>query len=371
MPVDANPRQTLGARVRQRRTEAGLTLDALGSKLRDHGLDRGNSTQHLSEVERGGSWPSANLVHALDLVLKTDGELLKLLRNAKVPVHRSPEDETLVVTAHLFFPLLLRETPQCAPSNGSPTYPEVVPRVGILSATDHATVHCFPFGVVVLHEQFDLTVRHLGEIAQWRCEQLARGGTATAEHLEELGIPIEVIDHEPYCFTSFVFRTVPWNDAELLSRATQVLAMPSALVSKNMTEEDMAQRAASLLTDSTPITDIYDFSHTGSHFGAATWAAASLMPLDDSPNTDIVQALIDFEVQLQAFWCYASNVGAGSVDPLTCDPGFLKKVLAKLRCPSPTEHTAVRRLREALVQTSRITELVNSATAVAYDVERI
>jgi len=249
---------------------------------------------------------------------------------------------------------------------------DVVPKLGVLSATDHATVHCFPFGVVVLHEQFDLTVKHLGEIAQWRNKQLARGGSATADHLENLGISFEPQDHEPYCFTSFVFRVVPWSDTEILNRATQVLAMPGALLGDHMTEEDMARRAAYLLADSSiSITDIADFSHTGSHFGAATWAAVSLMPLTDAPHTDIVQALIELEVQLQAFWCYASNVEAGRTDPLSYDPDFLRKVLAKLHCPSPNEHTAVRRLREALVRTSRITELVNSAMTAARDMERI
>jgi nicotinamidase-related amidase len=52
--MDANPKQTLGDRIRQRRTEAGLTLEQLSSKLKIEGhLAKGLSVQHLSEVERG------------------------------------------------------------------------------------------------------------------------------------------------------------------------------------------------------------------------------------------------------------------------------------------------------------------------------
>jgi len=369
--MDANPRQTLGARIRQRRTEAHLTLAQLRAKLQIHGLDRGISVQHLSEVERGGTWPSAALVRALDEVLGAGSELLDLLRNAKVPVHRTSSDDALVVTAHLFFPLFLAEAPECPVSNSVAS--DHVPRLGILSATDHATVHCFPFGVAVLHEQFDLTVSHLGEVAHWRRQQIERGCSATAAHLEELGVPFEVLDHDPYCFTAFVFRAVPWGDAETLDRATQVMAMPGVLLSGQMnTDDDLARRAEVLLMDrSMPITDVADFSHTGSHYGAATWAAVALMPLADAPDTDIVHALIDLEIQLQGFWCYASNVAAGRVDVGSYDPNFLRKVLAKLHCPSATEHTAVRRLREALVRTSRITELVDSAVTAAREAERI
>jgi hypothetical protein len=41
----------------------------------------------------------------------------------------------------------------------------------------------------------------------------------------------------------------------------------------------------------------------------------------------------------------------------------LSRVRRKLQRPWPTEHTTVRRLREALVTTSRVTELVESALA--------
>jgi hypothetical protein len=241
-----------------------------------------------------------------------------------------------------------------------------------LAASDHATVHCFPFGVVVLHEQFDLTVNHLGEIAQWRREQIERGDSAVATHLQELGYQVESLDHDPYCFTAFVFRTVPWVDAARLDRATQVLAMPGTLISSKMTKAEMAARAADLLNDtSQPISDVADFSHTNSHYGSASWAAVSLMPLEAAPQIDIARSLIDLELQLQAFWCYASNVEAGHIALVSYGPEFLRKVLAKLHCPAPTEHTAERRLREAIVRTSRITELVSSAIASTRDIERI
>ncbi len=60
---DASAAAKLGAELRARRTEAGLTLEALGSQI-------GYSPQHISEVERANVSFSGSFVVACDDALE-------------------------------------------------------------------------------------------------------------------------------------------------------------------------------------------------------------------------------------------------------------------------------------------------------------
>lgn len=357
--MTSDQRQALADRIRQGRDDADLTLRELQAKLRATGLNRGTSIQHLSEVQRGDAWPSRDLVSALDSVLSTNGQLIALLRNAKVPAHADSSTESLIVTAHLFFPLFVDAAPEPMHDHASSTL-DFVPRLGhTTSHMEHAVLHSFPFRVVVLHERHNFAEADLTAIAAWRQEQILRSRTAVTDHAAELDLTIAPMDHDPYCFTAFVLNAVPWDREQLQNRATQILAMPGVLLASHA-GDDVAHRAKLLLASTSPLADVVDFSHTGSHFGAASWAAVSILPTERTST--VATALVEFEVQLQAFWCYASNIEAsGEFVHADYDARFLRRVLGKLQCPWPTEHTAVRRLREAILHTSRITELVGSA----------
>src|SRR5947208_2566090 len=90
--------EALGAKVRELREHAGLTLQGLSEQLRANGAAAGTSVQHLSQIERGASWPSATLLRAIGSVLGHTGELLYLLREAKVPALSAPADAGVVAT---------------------------------------------------------------------------------------------------------------------------------------------------------------------------------------------------------------------------------------------------------------------------------
>lgn len=358
---EMSSRAALGEAIRRRRIEASVkTLGLLSQRLRDYGLTEGISIGHLSEVERGNTWPSPKLVRALDAVLSTKGELIGLLREAKVPHLPVDDDQAseLEVTAHLFYPLRVETVPELPEVSVSTPY-DFLPRLGCHEISDsvQATLHSFPFNVIVLHEKHLLPSSALSDIALWRQEQLERAGVAVVAHGESLGASITPADHEPYCFSAFVSPVHPIDDEVRQLRTNQLLAMPGILISENREE-----RVESLMTSPIPVTDIFDFSLTGSHFGSATWAAVSISLQNGRDTHSITNALVELEVQLQAFWCYASNVEAGGAIPRKPhDARFLQRVVGKLNCPWPNEHTAHRRLREALVSTSRVVELVKSA----------
>src|ERR1700745_3597040 len=100
-------RELLGERIRELRRAAGLTLEGLSARLAEHGQTTGISVQHLSQIERGTTWPSPDLVHALDSVLESGNQLIYLLREAKVPTQPTASITTIEVIAHLFYPLFV------------------------------------------------------------------------------------------------------------------------------------------------------------------------------------------------------------------------------------------------------------------------
>jgi transcriptional regulator with XRE-family HTH domain len=361
--VPAPKSHALGSRIRQHREAAKLTLKELGSKLESAGLDTGTSAQHLSSVERGNTWPSNELVAALDSVLETHSELMHLLRDARVRMSPRPSQpgEGVAVTAHLFFPLLVSTLPSEIKRHVRSSH-DFVPRLGALSSTvDQTVLHCFPFNVVVVHEQHTLLSGSLPTIATWRRTQIERCATAAADHLGSLGLDLSPLDHEPYCLSAFVIDELPWEAVQMRSRANQILAMPSVLVSDHDSPASAEDRATILLNSPEPLCDVCDFSLTNSHFGAASWAGVSSLPITNA-GLDTAIALVEFELQLQAFWCYVSNTEArGAFVSETYGARFMRQVLGKLQRPWPREHTAVRLLREALVSTSRIVKLVDSA----------
>ena len=73
-PIDPNASHAarLGAEIRDRRTDAELTLEQLAKQV-------GFSQQHISEVERAKTTPGAAFVAAVDRALEADGAIERLL----------------------------------------------------------------------------------------------------------------------------------------------------------------------------------------------------------------------------------------------------------------------------------------------------
>lgn len=338
-----------------------LTQSAVSKTLAARGLQKGYSPSHLSAVESGDSWPSVDLVNALDSALATGGEFRRLLRYAKVPFSDADVTDDVRVTAHLFFPLRVDRLPASPMAELEPGL-GFVPKLTTIEGIDAGSkLHRFPFGVVVLHERHELQMPSLTEVAEWRVGQLARCPSAVEGFLTSHNIDLKTADHSPYCFTAFVLTGVPWAEPEVRRRATHLLAMPSVLLASEDPQSWVeSQLNPPVESHARPIEDVVDHSLSGSHLGGASWAAVSLMAAG-SPE-DLEHTLVEYEVQLQAFWCYTSNLlERAYVDGDDYDPDFLNHAVARFERPWPTESTATRRLREAIFETSRIDRLARSA----------
>jgi hypothetical protein len=349
--VPNDSRKQLGEEVRRHRVAAKLTLVKVSNLLQEQGLEKGYSVTHLSNVENGDVWPASTLIRALEQVLDAEGRLLPLLREAKVPAVRS--HEAIGIDLHTFF---VGRVETDAPD-----------AIRAAVAGD-VHLHVFPFGVAVAHHIETFSVPSLTIVAAHRKRILSLTKSvlesSLAAHADQSH---RLIDDTPYGLSLFVLHEPTWSDVRLIARAVHLLAAPTLLLpewslvdfTSGAGGTEMEQR---LLMSDEPIPDLARFDVAGSHIGAATWSAVSLYV--NQRDARILKSLIEFEIQLQALWCYASYVER-SIESASRpeDIQFLRTTLGVLAASDPQEHLSLRLMRDALVQTSRIEDVVNRAIA--------
>lgn len=355
--MSKDQRVELGSAIKKLRDIKELTLDGVANLLATKGA-RTWTKQHLSDVERGGTWPSLELVEALDDALGGQGSLVLGLRNAKVPIRTGHQNKPLLVSAHLFFPLYLRD-PLTIRGNTDKVDFDLVPCNGLIRNGDGvATLYAFPFHVVVLHEQHTLDVSSFTEVAEWRTQQIKRRTSAVSDAASNLGVRLAPNDREPYCFSVFVIEQNQWISSEHQRRSAQILAMPTILVQTEFSES--TERPDQLLDSNFRVHGIEEFSLPQSHFGFASWAAVAVTMCGG--RRTVIDEIVALEIQLQAVWCYSSNVefvGSCPDDHFSAD--FLRRVHRRLVQPKSTEHISLRQMREAIMATSRISETISGA----------
>jgi transcriptional regulator with XRE-family HTH domain len=350
-------RTELGAAIRTQRKALGLTQAQVCTEIAKLG---GQCTkQHLSSIELGNGWPSSELTRMLQKVLNAEGRFVRLLRRAKVPEQLDDLAADIVVTCHLFFPLYV-DGEHIIDQPRHPVEFDVVPGERIGATRRGKSLYAFPFRVLLLHEEHSLQVTNLSELAAWRKQQIGRRLTATIEHAQKRGISAASADCDPYCFSLFVIEKHPWTDQVHQKHSAQLMAMPSILL--DVSPEDFDEHSSRLISDGIPTTGLVDFSVPESHYAYAGWAAVAVTNM--SGRQSIVDSLIELELQVQALWCYSSNVeylGACTSDEF--GDAFLRRAKRRLQQPRSTEHTSVRHMREAVVWSSRIGETISGALA--------
>jgi transcriptional regulator with XRE-family HTH domain len=352
-----------GTRLRQLRESRGWRLLDLSNELRSRGTSKGVSVQHLSEIERGDP-VGPELADALDQLFQQSGALVALRRSDQYPP--SEFAHGCSVDLHVFFPARVAgDLPRAELLEAHPGW-TVAPYVTIGSDPSER-LHLFPFGVAVLHRHVSLGRSPLHQAARRRHEQIAYASTAVQEFLDELNLTsLEVVDDRPYGFSCFILRG--GTDPHLTRRSTRALANPGDLWPYHLTdptdleEAEIALAETDLLNDDMLTSELEIFDVRGSHYGSASWAAVCVHPLSEA--SDVEQLLINLEVQLQAFWCYASYVQRHGICVTGFESPFIQASLRKLAVPDPLEHTPQRLLREALLVTSRVADVVEHALGV-------
>jgi DNA-binding XRE family transcriptional regulator len=339
----------LGQRVREARLRRGWTQLELAEIVNA-------SNKHISDIELGRTGPSASLVHRLDDALGTRGRLARVLRMSKVPEH-SPMHQGIATTAHLFFPVVFAtDEPGWSTAGQKP-----LDDVRRSSHGDH-TLIIFPFMVAILHEVHAVAHPNFTSLAAWRRDQIERRGDAVESYIAGVDKSMRIASLDPYCLACLVVDDLPMTDDVSKDRAIEILSCPSVLLTDGYDDDELdGDRETQLLTSTERITDARSFGLSDSHFGWASWAGVALH-LKNRSQQQLVSELVRLEVQLQAVWCYASHiVGTGRAPSEMHGEDFLRAMRRQLAAPNATEHTSRRLLREAIVETSRVRDIIGDA----------
>ena len=174
-----------------------------------------------------------------------------------------------------------------------------------------------------------------------------------------------------YAFSFVVVEEPGWN-RDHVHNAMSILCCPSVLRSSFEAEElidsdyqgsghslDIEQR---YLEQGFHLDDICRFSVPGIVEGCASWAGvAALIECPDKQK--LINAYLDYEVQVQLLWWYLSHnrqrLEDGVKSPLVEDFTLkeARRLMAEITKVGPTENSAMRLYKEAVARTSRLERL--------------
>jgi transcriptional regulator with XRE-family HTH domain len=360
----------LGQLVRQRRIDADYTLDELGKKLRQYHPDVASSAGHLSQVENGRSWPSEQLVDCLDQIFGRGTEFRSLLRTAKVPA--TARASVFELTAHLFKPVYLGasfDQPDLPPIESDMIHLGGVQSFEIDPTTD---LHVFPFDVAVAHERHELEFRQIAELATWRAKTIGDELEAnqTIGYFTGISEPDRLSAQTAYVLSAFVLNSSVWDPGSQQATAVRMLTCPSVVLKTQASDQEFIGEVGfdqddiafeeSLLVSDYPIIEGSDFGVEPLSYGYASWAGVAYHPTN--PRRALPpDYLANFEIQLQAVWCFANAVASGLTN-LHYDEVFnIRSLTRALNRIGTREDHQYRRMRDAIIETSRINDVANDA----------
>ncbi len=360
----------LGKLLHQKRTGEGLTLQGLGAMLKERDQQVACSAAHLSQVENGRSWPSPQLVDCLDEVFDCGQEFRTLLRIAKVPTTTASAKYSL--TAHLIKPVyvgLEHDPVDLEPIDGSHRH---VSPGNSYRVNENTDLHLFGFGVAVAHERHELTFSHIAELAVWRSQTFQE--CLTTRNTLELLTGVDRSElyraETAYVLSTFVLDEPAWNPGDQLNAAIRLLSSPSVVLKApkakseypadiHFTDEDIAFEESLLVSDY-PIVDGVDFGIDPLSCGFASWAGVAYYPCNKDRALD-PDYLTDFEIQMQAVWCIANAMASGVAPGGYDEAQGIRSLVRRLSQIGANEGHQYLRMREALIETSRVKEVARDA----------
>lgn len=238
-------------------------------------------------------------------------------------------------------------------------------------AADRCTLYVHPCGVVVFHIVEPKTPQTLADLAVWRYETYRTDPGWAAEVLADLLASNDpVLLRPPYVFSAYWMHTMPW-DPSVLESALQLAATPSPLVDRSDPEQIVslgADAERALLESGFTHPDVAAIGVHGVSAGYVGWSGISYHPL--APERALtVDELVAVEVLVQAMWCYATHLQSAVEDGRDPDVPeqygwrFLRAAQARLTTARPLETSQHCLMRETIVKTSGLTEILRGAQA--------
>lgn len=320
--------------------------------------------QTISRWERGHRHPTQFYRELLCAVF--GASTVELFGEEEAPC---TDEGSLAVTSHKFVPAWVG--PERA-ANLTARYGSGTVTVGGLQAdccdTDWARLYVFPFGVVVAHLREEMRFPSIAALAVWR-----RGSHKTAlihvtEQLRQLTAAENDGDapEADYVLSALWLHTGIWADSEQLGVALRLLSMPSILLDRERLPDPIATRNGELaerrlLRTGFDHDGIANFGVQATSLGYASWAGVAYHPLA-AHRALHEDDLVDCEIAAQALWSYCNRL-------LSCPelspeepygPAFLRACQTAINFAGAREPMQRRLLREAILTTSRLPDLLAS-----------
>jgi hypothetical protein len=279
----------------------------------------------------------------------------------------------LRVDSHKFVPVFIGEQrPEAGPSSKPAT--ESAPRWR--ESCSHPVswpggscmAHVFDFGVAVFHIIEQPPAAGVTDLAVWRYRSYARDLPAV-ESLTRSQFPYARPQASPQYVLSLYHLLDSGGSGVDADTALHLLCSPSVLVDRSHASgaAPLAPEVeADLFATAFRSPGLVPFGVPGVSAGYAAWSGVSYLATAAERALPISD-LVDCELLVQALWCYCTHIQTAVEDgqdphvPEQFGWRFLRAAESRLTTARPTETSAHRVMREAIITTSGLPERLRAA----------
>ena len=175
-------------------------------------------------------------------------------------------------------------------------------------------------------------------------------------------------------FSATILQETTHRNRELIRRTVELLAIPSLLEGPSTTSDEVAAisaRERKLLETNTATREVTEFGLFDAEIGYASWDSLAYSSLTAE---SLEQGIVEFEVAVQMLWwmCKCSTeilLGGDSKNVKVVRNWVpdIKRQFVKLRTIGATESPSQRTMREAILKTSRLKEMVDEVLDLSQD----
>ncbi len=236
---------------------------------------------------------------------------------------------------------------------------------------DRCSLYVHPCGVVLFHVVQSRRPDTISDLAEWRYRTYVTDPSWAAQKLTELLDTNGTAGLRPeYVFSAYWLHEHPWDEPQY-ETALQLIATPSPLVDRSNPGNVKSlgpDAEEALLSSGFVHPEVARIGVHGIAAGFVGWSGISYHPL--APERALtVEELVEAEVLAQLVWCYAAHIqqsvenGRDPDVPERYGWRFLRAAHSRLTSARPLETAQHRLMREAIVKTSGLTEILPAAQA--------
>jgi hypothetical protein len=237
---------------------------------------------------------------------------------------------------------------------------------------DHPSGECalyaWPYGPVIFHLTEDLDISGVAALALWRVQSYEENLAWATRQLREM--TGDGSASASYVLSLYWVHAPVWT-GQLLTTALRLICAPRVLLERAPAGDEASMESAEeaermLLAEGYEHPGMRAFGQHGVSAGFASWSGVSYYPAD--PQRALAEDdLTGFELAMQSVWAYCEHVTARAEQGLEPDVPegygfrFLRGARAALMNPRPTETGGRQAMREAVVETSALPQLLAQA----------